>query len=369
MNASAAHAYSLDDPGFQGDDVAEAAALREENERLRSALAGLVDSAGRAGSEFDRLMKFENENVRAGLGIIQQDLSRSVDDAKQAISGAGRINRYFESLDGKVSSVKADLQGLTDSSVDAAKAIGDLSQYTDELRSVLSLIEGIARQTGLLALNASIEATRAGEHGRAFAVVAAEVRVLSNQTRDSISRTNQVISSILNRIGAVEAAAEQQHAMLEAIRNSISAFMADVESINSETDSHFLQIENTTDAIFMALAKLDHVIWKVNTYLSVNERKAAFDFVDHFNCRLGKWYYRGEGREFFSKASAYAGLEGPHSRVHNATREILAMVGRDNLDVQALMGPLKQMEDSSADVFTQLDRIRESKQNGGPARR
>lgn len=358
---SPALAPTFDDPSMALQMEDEVAALRKENALLRQSLTDLVGSANQAGADFDRLMTFENEHVRAGLAAIQSDLSRSVDDAKRALSCADLINKYFESLESSVDSVKNDLQGLANSSSETAKAIDDLSQYTGEIRSILGLIEGIARQTSLLALNATVEATRAGEHGRAFAVVAEEVRTLADRTKESISRTDDVISSILNRIGSVETTSSQQRDMITAIGKSVSAFVKDVESINRETDNHFKETESTTDAIFMALAKLDHVIWKVNTYLSINQRTPAFAFTNHFNCRLGKWYYEGEGKEYFSHSRSYAGLEKPHSLVHDATRSVFDLLESESLSIDALMTPLQQMEENSTKVFKQLDLIREGK--------
>jgi hypothetical protein len=66
--------------------------------------------------------------------------------------------------------------------------------------------------------------------------------------------------------------------------------------MNQKVDSFFEDISINTVNVFMSLAKLDHVLWKVNTYLSVSKGEPAFDFVDHHNCRLGKWYYEGEGK-------------------------------------------------------------------------
>lgn len=113
-----------------------------------------------------------------------------------------------------------------------------------------------------------------------------------------------------------------------------------------------------SDSVFMSLAKLDHILWKVNTYLSVNKREPAFDFVDHHNCRLGKWYYEGEGKQFFSKSRHYGSLENPHAEVHNNTHDIFDLLKQQPLDYDALMVAISKMEDGSHEVFDALDRIR-----------
>ncbi|MCW8907639.1 MAG: CZB domain-containing protein [Sedimenticola sp.] len=109
----------------------------------------------------------------------------------------------------------------------------------------------------------------------------------------------------------------------------------------------------------MSLAKLDHVLWKVNTYLSVNMNEPAFDFVDHHNCRLGKWYYQGEGKEFFSESSHYVAIEQPHSVVHQGTKGVFELLGTGQRDYPALMRAFRTMEESSQQVFAMLDRVEE----------
>ncbi|WP_234697201.1 CZB domain-containing protein [Nitrosophilus alvini] len=107
----------------------------------------------------------------------------------------------------------------------------------------------------------------------------------------------------------------------------------------------------------MSLAKLDHVIWKVNTYISIAKKEEAFKFVDHHNCRLGKWYYEGEGKEFFSDAPSFSALEIPHATVHNGTKKIFDLIHQDKTSFEELLDALEEMEDGSKKVFEILDKI------------
>jgi hypothetical protein len=123
----------------------------------------------------------------------------------------------------------------------------------------------------------------------------------------------------------------------------------------------FSHLGFSNDRIFMSLAKLDHLLWKVNTYLSVSTQKEEFGFVDHHNCRLGKWYYEGEGKEYFARTPSYASLEQPHSIVHNGTKDVFKLIAAEPLDIPAIQKAFEVMEAGSDDVFRILDRVLEER--------
>ncbi len=97
------------------------------------------------------------------------------------------------------------------------------------------------------------------------------------------------------------------------VQTEVKGFEQSHSRINSEVKGYLGDISITTDSVFMGLARLDHMPWRVNTYLAINEGRPAFDVVDHHNCRLGKWYYEGEGgNAHFSSTSHHKDLKPPH---------------------------------------------------------
>jgi len=96
----------------------------------------------------------------------------------------------------QVSQSQRSITGLADEVADASQIINELDSHAQKISGILATISGIAEQTNLLALNAAIEAARAGEQGRGFAVVADEVRVLSRRTHDSTDEIQQMIETL-----------------------------------------------------------------------------------------------------------------------------------------------------------------------------
>ncbi|WP_368161721.1 methyl-accepting chemotaxis protein [Aeromonas sp. R5-3] len=109
----------------------------------------------------------------------------SGDAVKLAVSGQSQVGQSQRSI-----------TGLADEVADASQIIVELDAHAQKISGILATISGIAEQTNLLALNAAIEAARAGEQGRGFAVVADEVRVLSRRTHDSTDEIQQMIETL-----------------------------------------------------------------------------------------------------------------------------------------------------------------------------
>ncbi len=341
--------------------------LQERVSELESQLTELIHTSQKQANgeeQLNELMLFENTQVKAGLGIIQSDLANSVGTAKHTLSCAANIRSHFTGLASELGKITTSLDDLENLSTHTGKSVQGMSTRATEISSILALIQGIAEQTNLLALNAAIEAARAGEQGRGFAVVADEVRGLADKTQSAIGEINVVIQSIQQDVSSVGNDTSGLMESIDRVQGKVTEFENNLNGINEEVKGYFSDISATSDIVFMGLAKLDHMIWKVNTYLSVNHGEAVFDLVDHHNCRLGKWYYEGEGKEYFSGAPCYRDLETPHELVHKTTHKVIELLEKDR-DYQALMDSFKVMEDSSMEVFSKLDEIQKAVEAAG----
>ena len=308
------------------------------------------------------ILRIENTRLVDGLSNIQSCLAETVEINQDNIRNCKQIEGSFNDLSRESREICDEVVHLNSSVQQAKNNVEAMDSEVIDINSIVKLIQAIASQTNLLALNATIEAARAGEAGKGFAVVANEVKELSKQTQEAAESISHSIERVLSHSEQVSASMKSLEEKSDEMQETVSGFDARIQETNQRNTKAMERIYGTSDRIFMSLAKLDHIVWKVNTYLSVIENGPAFKFVDYHNCRLGKWYYEGDGQSNFSQTSSFARLEQPHSVVHNGTKDVFDLLGTMELNYPAIAAALNKMESGSDGVFEALDLILSEKQ-------
>ena len=248
----------------------------------------------------------------------------------------------------------AKLNGITQHS---ENQIDQLDSAIKEIGKFTSLIASVSEQTNLLALNAAIEAARAGEHGRGFAVVADEVRNLAGRTAEATKE----ISDLVTKINSFSRAAQQSFSGLSevaaGIDESVSSVRSVIDEVNGLSDSMVNVISEVTASQFIDTVVMDHLLYKFEIFKVVAgvSNKTPEDFVSHHHCRLGKWYYEGLGGELLDREAAYRALEVPHQKVHDAG--VRAIHAHLNGDDGAELAALAEMDHASYEVVKCLNQL------------
>lgn len=196
-------------------------------EKLQGVIKNVVDTALPLAETASMISKLSNSAIdsfnRQSESVIQsrqsvEEMSQSVAEittnAADAADAAKNANTEADKGKKVVEQTVTGIRDLADNVTQAAEAINQLQEDTNRVNLVLEVIRGIAEQTNLLALNAAIEAARAGEQGRGFAVVADEVRNLASRTQESTEEINQML-------GQLQSAAKKAVTMMDNSRASV----------------------------------------------------------------------------------------------------------------------------------------------------
>lgn len=206
----------------------------QTTESVQHVAETVMESAENAATSAEASEQTANavEEMAKGVSTIAESASSIVDSAGQTEHDVAQGSQM-------ISSVRTQMDRILEAVSQTASLMDELSQLSDDAKQMNTAIAAIAKQTNLLSLNASIEASRAGEAGRGFAVVAIEVRKLSEQSKESADSISQIITQMLDLIQRSTAT------MNGNVRNQVGEGMR----ISQDAEGAFTNIERSTSHI------------------------------------------------------------------------------------------------------------------------
>ncbi|MBE9835658.1 methyl-accepting chemotaxis protein [Campylobacter concisus] len=277
--------------------IAEAKDISNENSSIANELSSTSVQTGRGVENSSKILQSAGKDCAE----IQSYMKDSIEVAKGGKDDLQKALSYVDETLNTISNLSSEIAQTSDIENQMAGKIEQLSRDAEQVKSVLVVINDIADQTNLLALNAAIEAARAGEHGRGFAVVADEVRKLAERTQKSLTEINATINVIVQ---AINESSEQmsinskQISELTGVANNAQNTIRDMSDImrsaiglSDKTIEDYIKTGKDIDDIVKSMEGISQI--SSQSTRSVEEIASAAEHLnkmtDTLNAKLGEF--------------------------------------------------------------------------------
>ena len=326
---------------------------KEENDSLREQIHQLQSAQAntKIGTDDDsRLTNIIIKSYDSGSRFLQGTVEENLRQLEEINELNAKTNERMENINGQTEEIASTIENIQQHAGTLGDDANALNDSVMSITEIINLIKDISDQTNLLALNAAIEAARAGEHGRGFAVVADEVRKLAERTQKATMEVEININGLKQNSSSMMEISSTFTQETNSVTEALGVFRENIANVVKNSNDIKQKTENLVNEFNVSNGKIDHIALKIQGYKAILAKEET-TILDENSCRFGRWFSQITAT-LLKGNSHISSITTHHRTVHQGLKKAVKEAKNGNLD--AALNDLEKVEHSSEVGFEEL---------------